>query len=213
VLRLFLKLYLLLMLPATAAFVLLMYVTDQVMAQLHAEQQRARAAGAFERAERIINDTRVPDWRGRLKLIETTFGIEHRIVPLSYARDDWFMSDSERERLESGHVARRDRPGGGAVYLRRMKDSANVLRIEWVGFYEYIRLYYAIVIALATLALCAILYRWAKPIWRDVEMLKAATARVGEGDFDVRANVRTSSLLEPIASAFNGMSARARGRT
>jgi hypothetical protein len=47
VLRLFLKLYLLLMLPATAAFVLLMYVTDQVMAQIHAEQHRARAAGAL----------------------------------------------------------------------------------------------------------------------------------------------------------------------
>jgi signal transduction histidine kinase len=31
---------------------------------------------------------------------------------------------------------------------------------------------------------------------------------VGEGDFDVRADVARSSLLEPIASAFNGMSAR-----
>ena len=58
-LRLFLRLYLLLMLPATLAFVLLMYLTDQVMAQIHDEQQRARAAGAFERAERIMNDTRV----------------------------------------------------------------------------------------------------------------------------------------------------------
>ena len=74
--RLFLRLYLFLMLPATAAFVLFMYVTDQVMAHLNAEQQRARAAGAFDRAERIINDTRVPDWQGRLKLIEETLGNE-----------------------------------------------------------------------------------------------------------------------------------------
>lgn len=207
-LRLFLKLYLFLMLPATAAFIGLMYVTDQVMAQLHADQQRARAAAAFERAERIIKDERVPDWRGRLKLIEATFGLEHRIVPLREALDDWFMSASERERLGEGQVARRDRPGGGAVYLRRIKGSDDVLRIEWVGFYEYVRLYYAIIIALVTLALCAILYRWAKPMWRDVEALKAATARVGGGDFDVRADVRKSSLVEPIASAFNGMSAR-----
>lgn len=207
-LRLFLKLYVFLMLPATAAFVLLMYVTDQVMAQLHAEQQRARAAGAFERAERIIKDVRVPDWRGRLDLVEATFGVEHRLIPLAEARDDWFMSAGERERLDAGHVARRDRPGGGAVYLRRMRDGDQVLRIEWVGMYEYMKLYYAIMIALATLALCAILYRWAKPMWRDVEALKAATARVGEGDFEVRTEVARSSLLEPIASAFNGMSAR-----
>ena len=207
-LRLFLKLYLLLMLPATAAFILLMYATDQLMAQLHSEQQSARAAGAFDRAERIMKDTRVPDWRGRLKLVESTYGIEHRVMPLAEASDDWFMSSSERERLREGHVARRDRPGGGATYLRRIKDSQDVLRIEWVGYYEYLRLYYAIMIALVTLALCAILYRWSKPIWRDVEALKAATARVGGGDFDVRADIGKSSFLEPIASAFNGMSAR-----
>ena len=207
-LRLFLKLYLFLMLPATAAFVLLMFVTDEVMTRLNAEQQRARAATAFERAERIITDTRVPDWRGRLRLIETTFNIEHKILPLAQARDDWFMSAAEKERLESGYVARRDWLGGGTVWLRRMKNSDEVLRIEWVGFYEYLRLYYTIMIVLTTLALCAILYRWAKPVWRDVEALKTATARVGEGDFDVRADVGRSSLLEPIASAFNGMSAR-----
>jgi len=196
------------MLPATAAFVLLMFVTDEVMTHLNAEQQRARSATAFERAERIINDSRVPDWRGRLKLIETTFNIEHRILPLAQARDDWFMSDSEKERLEAGHVARRDRLGGGSVWLRRMRDSDNVLRIEWVGFYEYVRVYYTIIIVLMTLALCAILYRWARPMWRDVQALQAATARVGEGDFDVSAEVSRRSLLEPIAAAFNVMSAR-----
>jgi len=207
-LRLFLRLYLILMLPATLAFVLLMFVTDEVMTRLNAEQQRARAATAFERAERIITDTRVPDWRGRLKLIETTFNIEHQILPLAEVRGDWFMSEEEKERLENGHVARRDRLGGGTVWLRRMKDSDKVIRIEWVGFYQYVSLYYTIIIVLMTLALCAILYRWAKPMWRDVQALQAATARVGGGDFDVRAQVTRSSLLEPIASAFNGMSAR-----
>ena len=208
-LRLFLRLYLFLMLPATAAFVVFMYVADQVMAQVNAEPQRARAASAFDRAERIIGNTRVPDWQGRLKLIESTFGVEHQLVPAAQASADWFLSSGERERLEQGQIARRDMPGGGSVYFRKLKDDpARVLRIEWVGEYEYLRLYYAIIIALVTLALCGILYRWAKPMWRDVQALKAATARVGEGDFEVRARVAPSSLLEPIASAFNAMAAR-----
>jgi len=135
-LRLFARLYLLLMLPAMAAFVIFMYLTDQVMAQLNADQMRARAASAFDRAERIINDQRVPDWQGRLKLIEETFRIEHAVVPLRSAMDDWFMSASEKERLGDGQIAFRDRPGGGQVYLRRLKDSDRVLRIEWVGVYE-----------------------------------------------------------------------------
>jgi two-component system sensor histidine kinase RstB len=122
--------------------------------------------------------------------------------------DDWFMSGSEKERLESGHVARRDRLGGGSVWLRRIKDTDDVLRIEWIGFYDYVRLYYSIIIVLMTLALCAILYRWAKPMWRDVRRCRRRPARVGEGDFDVRAQVGRTSLLEPIASAFNVMSAR-----
>ena len=210
-LRLFLKLYLFLMLPATAAFVLFMYVTDQVMAQMHAEEQRARAGVAFDRAERIITDTRVPDWQGRLREIEKTFRVEHEIVPMEKALDDWFMSPAERERLKSGDIAWRDRPGGGNVYLRRIRDSDRALRIEWVGSYEYLMLYYTIIVALVTLGLCAILWWWTRPLWRDFDRLIHATARVGEGDFAVRAEVGKSSLLAPIAEAFNGMAARVQG--
>jgi len=211
VLRLFLRLYLVLMLPATAAFVLFMYVTDQVMAQMHAEEQRARAGVAFDRAERIITDTRVPDWQGRLREIEKTFRVEHEIVPMEKALDDFFMSSAERERLRNGDIAWRDRPGGGNVYLRRIHDTDRALRIEWVGSYEYLMLYYTIIVALVTLGLCAILWWWTRPLHRDFDRLIHATARVGEGDFAVRAEVARSSLLAPIAEAFNGMASRVQG--
>ena len=207
-LRLFLRLYLLLMLPATAAFVLFMYVTDQVMAQLHAEEQRARAGQAFDRAERIITDSRVPDWQGRLREIEATFRIEHEVVPLGKALGDWFMSGSEKERLRAGDIAFRDRPGGGTVYERRLRDSDRVLRIEWVGAYEYLALYYTIIVALVTTAVAVILWRWTRPLWHDIEQLRSATSRVGGGDFAVRAQVGRSSMLQPVAAAFNAMAAR-----
>ncbi len=207
-LRLFLRLYLFLMLPATAAFVLFMYVTDQVMARMDAEQQRTRVGMAFDRAERIINDPRVPEWRGRLREIEKTFRIEHQIVALDRALGDFFMSASEKERLGTGGIAFRDRPGGGMVYLRRIKDSDRALRIEWVGLYEYQMIYYTIILSLMTAAMCVILWRWTRPLWRDLESLSAATARVGEGDFGVRASVAKDSLLKPIATAFDVMAGR-----
>jgi len=207
-LRLFLRLYLLLMLPATAAFVFFMYVTDQVMAQLHAENQRARAGVAFDRAERIITNNNVPDWQGRLKEIEATFRVAHEVIPMNTAQDDFFMSSSEKERLAAGDIAFRDRPGGGNVYLRRIKNTDRALRIEWVGAYEYLRTYYAIILAFVTTALTVILLMWTRPLWRDLEKLKVATARVGEGDFAVRADIPSRSLLSPIAVAFNGMAER-----
>ena len=196
------------MLPATLAFVVLVYVTDQVMAQVHAEDQRARAGIAFDRAERIITDERVPDRQGRLKEIEATYRVEHQIVPLDKALDDFFMSASEKERLRAGDIAFRDRPGGGEVYLRRLRNSDRALRIEWIGAYEYQLFYYALVLALLSAATCAILWRWIRPLWGDLQGLTAATARVGGGDFAVRAEVSRGSLLEPIAAAFNNMAAR-----
>jgi signal transduction histidine kinase len=208
VLKLFLRLYVFLMLPATAAFVGFMYLTDQVMAQVHAETQRKRAGPAFDRAERIIGAKEVPDWQGRLKEIEATFRIEHRILPVAQVADDWFMSPSEKGRLDAGEIAFRDRPGGGQVYLRKLPGGAEVLRIEWVGLYEYLALYYTIIVALVTLGLALILLRWVKPLYRDLEALTAAAQRVGDGDLGARAAVGKASLVEPIAGAFNAMTER-----
>jgi two-component system, OmpR family, sensor kinase ParS len=207
-LRLFLRLYLFLMLPATAAFVGFMYLTDQVMAQMHKEDMRKRAGVAFDRAERILTAKEVPNWEGRLKEIEATFRIEHRVVPKAEAADDWFMSGSEKERLVAGDIAFRDRPGGGQVYLRNLKDGSGVLRIEWVGLYEYLTLYYTIIVALVTLGLSLILLRWVRPLYRDLENLTDAAGRLGEGDLAARAAVGRSSLVEPIAGAFNAMTER-----
>ena len=207
-LRLFLRLYLFLMLPATAAMVGFMYLTDQVMAQVHAETQRTRAGPAFDRAERIIGAKEVPDWQGRLREIEATFRIEHRILPMAEVADDWFMSPSERELLAAGGIAFRDRPGGGQVYLRKLPGGNEVLRIEWVGLYEYLALYYTIIVALVTLGLALILLRWVKPLYRDLESLTAAAQRVGDGDLGARAQVGKASLVEPIAGAFNAMTGR-----
>jgi signal transduction histidine kinase len=89
-----------------------------------------------------------------------------------------------------------------------MRDADRVLRIEYVGAYEYLLVYYAIILTFVTAAMCAILWRWTRPLWRDLETLKAATARVGAGDFDVRAKVAKASLLEPIATGFNAMAHR-----
>jgi signal transduction histidine kinase len=207
-LRLFLRLYLFLMLPATGAFVGFMYLTDQVMAQVHAETQRKRAGPAFDRAERILGAKEVPNREGRLREIEATFRIEHRILPMAQVADDWFMSPSEKERLAAGEIAFRDRPGGGQVYLRKLPGGNEVLRIEWVGLYEYLALYYTIIVALVTLGLALILLRWVKPLYRDLENLAAAAQRVGDGDLGARARVGKSSLVEPIAGAFNAMGER-----
>ena len=122
------------------------------------------------------------------------------------------MSASERQRLRDGEIAFRDRPGGGTVYLRRIRDSDRALRIEWVGAYEYLALYYTIILLLVTAAVSLILWRWTRPLWRDLEALKSATARVGEGDFGVHATVARSSLLMVVSAPARSMVSATRER-
>src|SRR5438105_12705059 len=71
--------------------------------------------------------------------------------------------------------------------------------------------YYRFIVALVSAAMCAILWRWMRPLWRDLESLSAATVRIGQGDFGARAQAERASLLAPIAEAFNRMSARVQG--
>src|SRR5262249_60209921 len=111
-----------------------------------------------------ITDQRVPDWQGRLKEIEATYRVEHEIVPMDSALADVFMSPSEKERLRAGDIAFRDRPGGGEVYLRRLRDSDRALRIEWLGAFEYQLIYYALVLAALSAAAFAILWRCVRPL-------------------------------------------------
>ena len=62
-LRLFLRLYVLLMLPATAAFVFFMYVTDQVMAQMELRRTIKERAESDARAARALEaSTYVGAW-------------------------------------------------------------------------------------------------------------------------------------------------------
>jgi signal transduction histidine kinase len=124
------------------------------------------------------------------------------------ALDDFFMSSSEKDLLRAGGIAFRDRPGGGNVYVRQLRGTGDALRIEYVGIYEYLLVYYTIILTLITVAMCAILWFWTRPLWRDLEGLKAATARIGAGDFAARARVTHASLLEPIATGFNAMAQR-----
>ncbi len=196
------------MLPATLAFVFFMYVTDQVMAQMNSEQQRMRAGVAFDRAERIITDKRVPDWQGRLKEIEKTFRVEHEIVPMARALNDFFMSDGEKERLRSGDIAFRDIPGGGwgvrAAPAQHGRGAAHRVRGCLPVPAHLLRHHHRAHDARHVRDPL----RWMWPVWRDLQALTAATSRVGDGDFGVRAETKAGSMLQPIASAFNVMATR-----
>ena len=120
------------------------------------------------------------------------------------------MSGSEKERLR----ARPDRVPRPARRRHRCTCGASairdrVLRIEWVGAYEYLALYYTIIVALVTLAMCAILYRWAQAAVARRRGAEGRDRARGRGRFRrAREIVGRGSMLEPIASAFNAMAER-----
>ncbi|WP_459694634.1 HAMP domain-containing protein, partial [Achromobacter xylosoxidans] len=58
------------------------------------------------------------------------------------------------------------------------------------------------------LLLCAFMLVWALPIWRDLEALKTAALRMGQGDLQARARLSRHSSIGNLGDTFNQMSER-----
>ena len=58
------------------------------------------------------------------------------------------------------------------------------------------------------LLLCAFMLVWALPIWRDLEALKTAAQRMGQGDLQARARLSRHSSIGNLGETFNQMSER-----
>ncbi|KAG1245586.1 hypothetical protein G6F65_021151 [Rhizopus arrhizus] len=58
------------------------------------------------------------------------------------------------------------------------------------------------------LLLCAFMLVWALPIWRDLEALKTAAQRMGQGDLQARARLSRHSSIRNLGATLNQMSGR-----
>lgn len=117
------------------------------------------------------------------------------------------LSDKDRKDIEAGGFAMRDKmqtyiaaiPGAGRTQWLEMKLPPEPSIGPWVlaGVYSALGL-----------LLCGFMMVWALPIWRDLEALKGAALRMGQGDLQARARLSRHSSIRSLGDTFNQMSER-----
>lgn len=171
------------------------YTREAVRGQLHSlTQELSRVPPAARRD--YVRENLAPH-----------YGLTLRVMDASeYNSSEFELTDEERRTIQAGGFFLRDKlnifvvgiPGEGEQWLHvRLPPEPPIG--PWV---------IAAIYSALGLLLCAFMLVWALPIWRDLEALKTAAQRMGQGDLQARARLSRHSSIRNLGDTFNQMSDR-----
>ena len=115
------------------------------------------------------------------------------------------LSDDQRRRLDIGYAVETDSPG---TILLAIPPSHQLLRTREMrapGSGSLFRIAaWTVVVAM----LLGGLFLWLRSHWRDLEILREAAQRFGEGQLHVRSGLPARSSVAPLATRFDSMASR-----
>jgi signal transduction histidine kinase len=207
--RLFLKLYGLLIGTLAFSFLVQIQLMDYVWREMsHGYDFRTRFQPTFLLLERALAAYPVAQWPARFDEVSRGFSI-----PASrLQREDAVggFSDEQRTALDAGSIVWVDREGGGFRLSKRLDGTPYVATLEFDGpDNRRLRLVtYVVNWSVEFLIVAVLLFFWVRPFWRDLAQLRAAADAVGNGDFEPHMAVRRGSPLRPLAQALHAMAGR-----
>ena len=166
------------------------YTREAVRGQIHSLVQELGRVAPAERAA-YVRDQLAPH-----------YGLALKVAPAG----SYGANEEERAQIAAGSFFVRDKmqtfvaalPGPGEQWLEvRLPPEPPVG--PWVM---------AAVYSALALLLCAFMLVWALPTWRDLEALKTAAQRMGQGDLQARARLSRHSSIRNLGDTFNQMSDR-----
>lgn len=209
--RLFLKLYGVLIAALALSFVLQMHLMDYVWRNTsQGFDFRARFAPTFYLLEEALAVLPVDRWPARIAELSAGFGMPARIERLASLGDRARLAPAQAADLEAGRIASLDREGGGFRLLKRVRGSDFVMAVDYPGpDLRRVRvLTYAVNWAIEFAIVAVLVFFWVRPFWRDLRRLNYAAEAIGAGRFDVSTRVGRFSPLRPFSDAFRGMARR-----
>ena len=212
--RLFLKLYGVLIATLALSFLVQMHLMEYVWR--HTTQgfdPRARFRPTFHLLEEVLSPLPPDRWPARLAELSRGFAVPARLEPLAAMADGERLRPELRSALEGGAILSFDREGGGLRALKRVRESPYVIAIDYPGpDNRRVRmLTYTINWAVEFAIVAALVFLWVRPFWRDLLRLHYAAGAIGAGRFDVSTRVGRFSPLRPLSEAFRGMARRIGG--
>jgi len=166
------------------------YTREAVRGQIHSLAQELGRVPPTER-EAYVRDKLAPH-----------YGLALKVAPA----DSYEASAEEQAEIASGRFIMRDKMQTFVTALSGPGDQWLEVRLPPeppVGPWVMAAVYSAL-----GLLLCAFMLVWALPIWRDLEALKTAALRMGQGDLQARARLSRHSSIRNLGDTFNQMSDR-----
>lgn len=208
--RLFLKLYGVLIATLALSFVVQMHLMDYVWRHTsHGFDFRLRFAPTFHLVEEALEPLPEDAWPARLGELARGFGMPARVERLDALRERARLKPDHAADLDAGRIASLDRDGGGFHLMKRVRASRQVVVIDFPGpdTRRVRMLTYAVNWAIEFAIVAVLVFFWVRPFWRDLRRLHHAAGEVGAGRFDVSTRVGRFSPLRQFAEAFRGMAA------
>jgi signal transduction histidine kinase len=212
--KLFLKLWILVLLTSAASFFVHQYFINDLVLSARAIESRASTKRAFLFIEEVLRPHPVQEWPQRVATLRERIALPVQLITLDAIASTEPAIDAEaKERLALGetHVVLMSDVVGAYMY-RRLLSTPYVAKITSVAppdsklfgvikpmvFVWIVEATFFGIVVLGSLAL----------FWRDLKRVDQAAERIGEGDFDVNVKIRSGSALRPIADSFNRMAER-----
>lgn len=202
--RRFLWLYLVVIVPTTLSFLAIVWSLDNVV--MHAVFEESVRRLDRERLGKIISvleKTPKEQWSKRLGEVAEVY--PYPIVFSSPEQLRWRLDDTERDRLDQGQVALHWVTPDQLDVAQRIPGSERLLvmsspivgRTQWWV--------YAMIVLLPSLVAAVVLFVWFRPFWGDVKEITAVADDIGHGNFDVKAHMSRHSTLGGVGDAINRM--------
>jgi two-component system sensor kinase ParS len=206
--RLFAKMYGLLIATLIVSFIIQTEVIDYYRTLSGPVSVRERFKGTFHLIEESLKATPPSAWNARFDELKQGFGNPAWLEPMTDVRSRLALNDESFDALKSERINAFDRPEGGFYLAKRVPGTELGVVLEFPGPRDMRSQIYAINWSIEMLMMALLLWFWVRPFWRDLVALRAAAEKAGGGNLDVKVEVRNGSPLGEFARVFNEMTLR-----
>jgi two-component system sensor kinase ParS len=207
VIRLFLKLYGVLIATLVLSFVVQMQLMEYVWREASSRFDfRVRFVPTFHLIEEALEGTPGAERPRRFGELARGFGLPARLTPSEGLAERARFKPEQAEAFERGAIVSLDREGGGFTLVKKLR-SGEAAALDYPGpDNRRVKMtIYAVNWAVEFGIVAILVFFFVRPFWRDLLAVRRAAEAVGRGEFEARAEVGRYSALRELALAFNTM--------
>ncbi|AWL04028.1 ATP-binding protein [Massilia oculi] len=210
--RIFFRFFVLVMLSITAATFVIYFAFARLFGDPLDDIARRQAAAQIFLLEQYVDQAPEDEWLGRLNNVREVSDVRYDLMPLAQALDA--VGAGQRAELERGNIVI-DVPGkslyrrvdlDGERYIGSQDDvlHAHDLPID-IGQALKMELLRYVIVAIALLLPIAL---WSRSHWQGLQSLSRMADEFGAGKLSVRARLKPSDAVYPLAERINHMAGR-----